>query len=326
MIKKELISKFNSLLASSKQILVLSHKSPDGDAVGVMLAAGRMLEELGKRVDLVFSERLASSYNFLKGIEKLSSEMPESDPDLILILDCGNPKRTGFFESHPEIFSGRIPMVVIDHHISEANFDFPKNSLKITNFEASSTSEIMYDVICASGFLIDKEIAMSLLTGIYFDTGSFQHSNTSERTLKIASELVARGARVSKISKHLFNTKNVSSLRLWGRVLLRIRQDRRFGIVTSIVTLKDLIECEATIEDLGDVVNLINSIPGARASILLSEREKEEIKGSIRVGADGDVDATRLAAIFGGGGHVKAAGFSVKGRFEEDSSGWKVVR
>ena len=317
---REQLKDFKERLDKASRILITGHKSPDGDAVGAVLAFKAVLENLGKEVTAIYTDKLPSYYSFLPGFPSFVTTLEDLNFDQILVLDCGSTARTGLPAKYPDLFGGNNWMV-IDHHISEKG----ETPLKIADFEASSVSEILFWLFRKMDWNISGDMATCLLCGIYFDTGSFQHSNTSANTLKTASELLGLGARIPKIAKNLYNTKSVSSLRLWGRVLSRINYDKSLGLATSIISASDLVEIGASIEDLGDVVNLVNSIPGLKASILFSERD-DEIKGSVRIGTAGEgVDATKIAGLFGGGGHTKAAGFSVKGKLEVVNGNWQIV-
>jgi len=139
------------------------------------------------------------------------------------------------------------------------------------------------------------------------------HSNTTPETLGLASKLLSHGARLKLITQNINNAKTLASLKLWGKALERIVYNSKYEIVYSIITQKDILECDAKPSDVAGVVNLINSVPNASAVILFCEHQDNEIRVSLRTEKRG-VDLSRLANIFGGGGHKKAAGFSFKGK------------
>jgi phosphoesterase RecJ-like protein len=212
-------------------------------------------------------------------------------------------------------------VINIDHH--------PKNdlhkiaTLNLVDYNVSSTSEIVFELLNEMRAPMEKNIATALLTGLYTDTGGFKHSNTSPETLNIAGELLKMGARIKLITKNVSLNKSVPAMRLWGIALARLHHNSELKIVSSVLTRKDLTDCDASYDDIAGVVNLINTIPDSRAAILFFETPEHEIRASIRTEDDG-VDVSRLAAIFGGGGHKKAAGFTVQGEFKIEDSDWEI--
>jgi len=158
------------------------------------------------------------------------------------------------------------------------------------------------------GVAISKDIATCLLVGISTDTGSFQHTNTSRAVLSVAGILMEKGAALGKITRYVYADKAVPRLKLWGRVLQKMYRNRQWNVLVSLITAQDLLECEATDADLEGVVDLMRTVPGVAAVMLGSERGAE-FKFNLRTEAS-DVDVSRLAALMGGGGHIKASGFS----------------
>ena len=148
------------------------------------------------------------------------------------------------------------------------------------------------------------------------------HQNTSSETLRVGAELLRHGADVISISKHFFNTKPVNQLKLWGRVLSRASQDKN-GVVTSAITQADLKEFEANKDMISGAIEFLKYIPGIQYARILCDEEEGKVKGSLRTIRE-DVDVSSIAAQFGGGGHIKAAGFSIPGQLQREM-GWKVV-
>jgi len=160
------------------------------------------------------------------------------------------------------------------------------------------------------------------LTGIYNDTGSLMHSNTSLEVFEICARLMECGGNVTQISKHMFQSTPVSTLRLWGRVLENARVNDE-GVTVSIVTWKDFDDCGAGPDSVSGIIDLLNSVPDSKYTCLLNEDQNGKVKGSFRTQRD-DVDVAELAAQFGGGGHKKAAGFTMPGRIHQELH-WKIV-
>ena len=162
--------------------------------------------------------------------------------------------------------------------------------------------------------LMDADIATLLLAGIITDTGSFQHSNTTPNAFAVAAELLDYGARQQEIIKHVYKTKSLATLKLWGQVLSKIQFDKDYRFVWSTVSQKDLAETGADMEDTGAIIDeLLNNAPGAEVVALIKEKVPGELVSvSLRTTTD-EVDASALARLFDGGGHVRAAGCRIKG-------------
>jgi len=167
--------------------------------------------------------------------------------------------------------------------------------------------------------LIDEDVATLLLVGIITDTGSFQHSNTSPEAFEVAAELLDRGARQQEIIKHVFKTKSLATLKLWGRVLSQIKYKPELKLVYSTISLQDLEETGTTPDDSGGIIDeLMTHAPDAEVVMLLKEKEPGFVSGSLR--APGKLaDVSEIAQKLGGGGHKKAAGFRISGKSIDDA-------
>lgn len=228
--------------------------------------------------------------------------------DLIITLDGPSYDMLGRIYVENSTLFAEVPVVNIDHHATNQNY----GKLNLVDPAATSTGEILVSVAEALGVEIDADIATCLLTGIISDTGSFQHSNTTPKSLTVAAQMVGHGARQQEIIKHLFKTKSLTSLQLWGRILSSIKFDPALKLVWATVANATFVELGATSEDVGGLIDeLMTSVPGADTVVLLSEREPGTISGSIRTSQN--ADAAHLAGLFGGGGHIRAAGFKLVG-------------
>ena len=214
--------------------------------------------------------------------------------------------RTGF-PARLETISKTKTLINIDHHHKNNLHKIAK--LNIVDATASATAEIIFEILIELGAKIDSKIATYILAGIYYDTGGFQHSNVTERTLSIVSECIRYGGRISLVSKNISSSKRTPGLKLWGIALKRMVLKKN-GIVLTYLSNKDLNEVGAEVDDASGIVNLINSVPGSRVAVLLIETPDGKIKASLRT-EDNQVDVSRLARLFGGGGHRKAAGFTI---------------
>lgn len=240
--------------------------------------------------------------------------------DLIVTVDTGDLVQLGkLYELHKDLFQ-RTTVLNIDHHASNGKF----GSHNYLEFNFAATTQMVTPII--QDFekeygeeLIDEDVATLLLVGIITDTGSFQHSNTSPEAFEVAADLLDRGARQQEIIKHIFKTKSIGTLKLWGRVLSKIEYDPAIKLVYSHLTLQDLAETGANGDDTGGIIDeLMTSAPGAEVVMLLKEKEPGYYSGSLRApGALADV--SEIAKPLNGGGHKKAAGFRLRNMTMEEA-------
>ncbi|MFC1618240.1 bifunctional oligoribonuclease/PAP phosphatase NrnA [Patescibacteria group bacterium] len=304
-------------LVRGNRVALLTHISPDIDGIGSMLALGRALEQMGIQVDRILTEAIPRNFFFLADLEKTVDEILWEEIDAVVALDCGDVERTGVAES---LAIKEVPLINIDHHPQSDPF----GDHAYVDPERSSTAEIIYDLLENMSIKIDKVIADMILAGIVCDTQGFQVANTSPRVLEIASELMRCGARIPSISRDLFRVKPLTALRLWGRVLDRIQVDQQTEMAYSVVREDDFEDLDATKSDLEGLINLINSASDAKFSLLLSEDGNNLIKGSLRSEEFEQIDVSKIAELFGGGGHRLASGFKFPGRIDEQNGTWVI--
>lgn len=311
------IHKMASEMNLAKNILLISHKSPDGDTVGSALALYDYLNSIGKNVVPVCIDLIPEPFYFLPNIENYQQEFITDDYDLIIILDCGAHYMTGLQDSHPELFDGSKTVVNIDHHPSSNSF----GTINIIQTDACSTTRIIYEIFQILDIPLNRNIATCLLTGLFTDTGSFMHSNTKSSTLRTAGKLLAKGGNLRAIRQNIFKRTPLSTLHLWGRVLKNIYVNDE-GVTMTVLNQKDFDETQSNYSELTGVIDYVNSIPGSSFSVMLTERNGS-VKGSLRTLKD-DIDVAEIASEFGGGGHKKAAGFTIPGRLEKEIR-WNIV-
>jgi len=238
----------------------------------------------------------------------------DSHFDLIISLDAAEKKQLGsIFEENTELFS-RTPLLVFDHHASNDGFGV----VNIIDTTAASTTEVIFHFLPTLfgeewKKKIDPDVATLLLTGIITDTGSFQNPNTTPRSLEAAADLSELGARQQEIIRHVFKTKNIPTLKLWGRVLSKIKTDPIHRLLWSTVSSNDLADTGGKTDDLEGIVDeLLATAPGMEMVLLIKEREDGIIAASIRTTTP-LCDAAEFASEFGGGGHTQAAGLKIRG-------------
>ncbi len=246
--------------------------------------------------------------------EDVSYQAGEADYDLIITCDTPELPQLGrLFEIQPDLFY-ETAVVNIDHHASNTGF----GRVNLVDVTAASTTELITRIVQAleseaNTKLMDADIATLLLTGLTTDTGSFQNANTTPRALEVAANLIEAGARQQEIIHQIFKTKQLTTLKLWGRVLSKIQSDPVYRIVWSTITEADLAETGADEEEsMGIIDELLTNAPGAEV-VLLLKQSGANISGSLRTTTPA-ISAIEIAEIFGGGGHPRAAGFKIKGK------------
>ena len=315
----QIYEKLKKLIDKSQRALILLHLYPDGDTIASSLALSAYLKSLGKSADLAVSGQIPRAFEFLPGVDEIKHDFLLGDYDLIFAVDCGDAYRTGFPERLSTVVRSH-PLVNIDHHLRNNLHKFAR--INLVDETASAAAEIMYELLTYYKAEIDSRLATYILAGIYFDTGGFQHSNVTIRTLKIISDCLRLGGRIALVANHINGSKSPEGLRLWGIALSRMRISP-LGIATTFLTESDLKKCGAKPEDASGVINLVNSTPGTKLSILFLELPDGKIKASLRSESE-QIDMAEFARLFGGGGHKKAAGFTVNGRLVEKDGKWVI--
>lgn len=301
-----------SYITKSAKILVISHRKPDADTLGAALSLKIWLGSMGKEVTLACIDEPREGLDFFPYINEFVQDFDVNEYDLRIIVDAGASYMTNFHLKYSDFFEVSVPIINIDHHASNDNF----GSVNVVDAVAPSTTVILYRMFKSLNVEIDANMATCLLAGIYGDTGGFMHSNTDGEVYKISADLMAKGANVKGIIKSLFKSKSLETLKLWGKVLEKV-QITNDGVVMSVVKDEDYEQVGSTPENLGGVVDYLNMVPNTKFAVLLNEDRKGNVKGSFRT-RQVDLDLSRIAAVFGGGGHPKASGFMLPGKIQEN--------
>ena len=305
------VQKFKEALSQARRVVIIAHKNPDGDAIGSALAMHNMLQNQGKEPIPICVDPVPQSLLFLPGAEEFKQNL-EHPFDLSISVDCANLDKMAFENLNI--------IINIDHHLTNNSY----GSINIIEPELSSTAEILYNLFIKLGWVIDKTVATSLLTGIFTDTGSFQYPSTSPRTLEIAADLMKKGAYLPKIVQYTYQTKSLPTLRAWGKALSKVEINKFLEMAVSAISFEDLKKINAKLEDLSGVVSIINTVPDIRVALLLTQIDETHVKGSLRSTQNAGVDVAKMAEQFGGGGHKLAAGFTVKGKLIKTENGWEI--
>lgn len=288
------------------RVLVSGHVNPDGDAVGSLAAAGHILRAMGKEFILYSSTGLPQYLKFfpLPGTVRTSLKHLPFTPRSALLLDCGEPHRLG---SELADRLPRLTSVNIDHHLGGNGMGSLANWVEP---QAAATAQLMAYVALAAGLPLENELACDVALGIITDTGGFCHGNTSADVFSLCAHLVRNGCDLTGLRERLENTWSMGRMRLWGRLMDRARLERNGEIAFCRVLLEDLRQCRALKEDLEGFVEQLRRLGGARAAALLREDSPELCKFSLR--SYGATDVRAAAAALGGGGHLNAAGGTLR--------------
>lgn len=323
MLDASLVRQAIDLFAKAKRIKCICHRNPDGDAIGAVTGIAQLLEANIPNADVgIFCvDPSPPTFHFLPLAHRIRQDLQPAEGDTFIFVDSAEPKLTEYHETFPQIFQpssggGTWPSVNFDHHPTNTKY----GSVNIVVPEASSTCEILVDFADAAGWKIHPEIATSLLNGVYTDTGGLLHSNTTPAVYRTVAMLLRAGARQQAIVQHVFRTAKPSTLRLWGRVLEKISITPEGGAISAL-TEGDFLATGAEYSELTGAIDYVNAVPGMKFSLILTERAGK-VKGSLRTLRD-DVDVSKMASAFQGGGHKKAAGFAVEGKLVPEVR-WKV--
>lgn len=300
------------LLQNARRIVIIAHKNPDADAVGSNLAMREALENMGKEVASACVHPVPQNCLFLRKADTFVTDFNPADFDLIITQDCGGHKVMAFHESKPELLDrSKTLLLNIDHHPSNDHF----GTVNVVLPEAPATCFILFLLFSYLHWDITPTMATALLHGLYYDTGSFMHSNTTATGLRIAARLKALGADHARCIKEQFHSHSLAQLKLWGRGLERASLNSKRAVVTAL-TQRDYEETQAQKDEVSGLINYLNHASPAKFCVLLNEEEGGLIKGSMRT-QDPDIDLTQIAGLFGGGGHKKASGFTITGHLTE---------
>ena len=298
----------NRVLERAQTVAIGGHIRPDGDCVGSCMSLYQYLRKCypEKQVD-VYLEEIPDSFSMFPIVKEIKHEVTEEKVyDLFVSLDCADVSRLGFSQV---LFEKAKKTFCVDHHISnqgfgDANFVVP---------EMSSTAELVFRLLDVDK--IDTDIAECLYLGIVHDTGVFQYSSTSPETMEIAAELMRKNIRANEIIDKTYYEKTYVQNQMLGFALSQSMLLLDGKCILSYLTKDVLDEFGAKPKDLEGIVSQLRVTQGVEVSVFMYELAEGEFKISLR--ASGDVNVSKVAECFGGGGHVKAAGLNMKGHLKE---------
>lgn len=296
------------IINSHEEIGITFHQSPDGDSLGSALALMQCLKSIGKKCFILSKDIIPSTYTFLPYASKIGDEAKEKYQGItcIVVLDCGNYERISGDVSNKE-----ITLINIDHHLSNDKY----GHYNFVDTKAAATAEIVFNMINLLNVPIDKEMAICLYTSLLTDTGGFKHSNTTERTHEIAGILTKTGFNFSEVHRIIFEETSLERLRLYSRVFDTIDLSHGSKICFMYLTKAMLTKCNIEPGDTSDIISYGVNIKEVEVAVLI-----KEIDSGYKISLRGKnyFDVRKIAELYGGGGHTKAAGFTVQGKNLEE--------
>ena len=290
-----------SLLRASARPLLLTHRNPDGDAIGSVTALAAALRGLGKLPQIACPDPLSPVLLAIPEADAIGNGLGD-DWDLVVSVDVSDPQMLRPLVAAEPGWMSAHHSLNIDHHLS--NMRYARANLVAVH--AASAAEIIYDLVRALGASVDRRMATQLLYGFVNDTHSFQNSNTTPRTLRVAADLLETGADLSRVIFDLLLSRRIPNAQLWSRVLPTLAFDAGQRMTSLVVSQQALALAGATMPDADGLVEFLFSIQGVQLAVLYKELGPDSFRLSMR-SAEG-IDATVIAGIFGGGGHRRAAG------------------
>ena len=295
-------------LKNAKTIVVLTHESPDGDAISSSLSVFHALQQYGKNVDVVIPEH-AKDFDFLPGADQILNNGKEEQYDLAISVDCTDLKRLA---GGKEYFETAKKTVEIDHHSVNAMFA----DYNYVDPVSPSCCQVLIAMFEYYGVEITKEIANCILTGMITDTGGFQWGGVTPETFEFAAELIRKGAKIKEICRKALRNKTKAHCKLERLVYDRLEFYEDDKIAISYITIEDNQNTGAKLGDEEGLTEMLRDIEGVEVAVLLKEKEgKNGYKASLR--SHETINVSEICLLLGGGGHPGAAGCFIPGTLEQ---------
>lgn len=293
-----------ALVDAASRIVVLTHVSPDGDAIGTLLGVGHALRQMGKTVTLAVDEGVPPSLRFLPGSAEVRDNLTDVQADLIIAVDCGDEGRMGEVGKTARTLA--VPLMNVDHHPTNTRF----GNINIVEGHTVASAEVIFDLFTDWQWPLTPDVAQCLLCGIVTDTLCFRTSNVTADTLGMAQRLMLAGGDLSTIVQNTVNRMSTDIIRLWGQVMPTVRIEDH--VIWAVVTreARRNAHVNGSTKD-GGLVSLLLQADEAYISCVLTEKDGDKIELSFR--AIPGFDVSQVATSLGGGGHVQASGATVSG-------------
>jgi len=306
------MNKVLAALKDNKRFLITAHVNLEGDSLGSQLAMKELLKGMDKDAFILDSDAVPDHYRFLPNACDVCNDLNRHiEFDVAVVLDCPTLKRTG--KVGDIIKESTKTILNIDHHVSNEQF----GDINWVDSNASSAGEMVYRLFKALGVPLSKEAALYLYIAILTDTGSFNYDNTSSVTHEIVSELLGYGLDPAIVSERVYENRSIADLKLLG-LALSSTEVNASGEVAYLEITRDMLKSTgADIMKSEGFVNYPRSIDKVKVAILFKEDAKNRDVINISFRAKGDVDVNKIASFFGGGGHMKASGCTIKGNLAD---------
>jgi phosphoesterase RecJ-like protein len=294
-------------IAEGQRFLITSHRDPDGDAIGCMVATLIVLDRLGKDALAYNPDPVPQRYRFLHGTDRLTRALPNQSFDVTLVLDCNDSGLLGGVALEGPRF-GKV--VVVDHHKTPGDL----GDIVLRDATAAAVGVLLFRIFEKLRVELTPEVAEALFCSVMSDTGSFRYQNTNAEAMRVAATLLEQGVDVWRVSSKLYEERPANQLELLGRVLdtLELSPDGRAASLT--VTSQMLEETGCTQDMVDGFINYARGVQGVEVAVLLRVGPRG-VRVSLR--SRGTVDVSRIAEKLGGGGHHNAAGYTSNGEVEE---------
>lgn len=294
-------------IKKAENIVVLTHETPDGDAIGSSLAVKLVLDRMGKQADVIIPE-YPRMYNFLPEIDTIKTESEIKNYDLAISVDCAVIKRL----AQKEYFENAKKTIVIDHHGSNNMY----GDINYVNPASPACCEVLAGMFQYYGIEIDKNIGTCIMTGIVTDTGGFRHQGINAETFEFTAELIRKGVNIPDIYKRTLRTMTKANFLLSQKVMQRMEILENGKVTFTYITSKDEEEANAEPGDHEGLVEIGRDIEGVEVSVFIRQKDyQDSYKVSLRSGDY--VNVSDICLMFGGGGHPRAAGALLQGNIEQ---------
>jgi len=294
-------------IKKAENIVVLTHETPDGDAIGSSLAVKHVLDRMGKQADVIIPE-YPRMYNFLPEIDTIKTESEIKNYDLAISVDCAVIKRL----AQKEYFENAKKTIVIDHHGSNNMY----GDINYVNPASPACCEVLAGMFQYYGIEIDKNIGTCIMTGIVTDTGGFRHQGINAETFEFTAELIRKGVNIPDIYKRTLRTMTKANFLLSQKVMQRMEILENGKVTFTYITSKDEEEANAEPGDHEGLVEIGRDIEGVEVSVFIRQKDyQDSYKVSLRSGDY--VNVSDICLMFGGGGHPRAAGALLQGNIEQ---------
>ncbi len=293
-----------NILENKDNIVVIGHVRPDGDCVSASLGLAYGLRKLGKNAVAVLSDPVPRIYKWLPKLELMyKPDTVPFEPEQIVVVDVSELSRIG---NAVDLIKDQSKVITIDHH---ATGD-PAGEVYWKDPDYPAAAEMVYDLLKYLKVPFDKELAQIVLTGISTDTGFFKYSNVNEKLFDDVGELVKIGAKVDIISRNVTENNRMSTIKLLAETLTKMKVELDGKLVWSYVSQDDLKKYSCDYEETAGIVGFLRTLDTAETAILFIEDENNQVNISFR--SKIFINVNEIALHFGGGGHARAAGCSIK--------------